>query len=218
MRINIALAALLLALAAAWPAGKSISVQTAGAQGVPDVVINEIAWAGTQAGSADEWIELRNNTNRDVDLTGWTLSWNDGETVLHFTEDVEDSNTQEVRAAVIPARGFYLLERTDDTTVDDIEADLIYTGALGNDGETLELRDPDGDVVDTANGDGGAWPAGAAGDGDVPYATMERIDPASDDADNNWGTNDGVIRNGVDAAGNLINGTPKAENSQKQTD
>jgi len=37
----------------------------------------------------------------------------------------------------ITAHGFYLLERTDDTTVSDIGADQIYTGGLNNNGETL---------------------------------------------------------------------------------
>ncbi|MGQ9602400.1 MAG: PKD domain-containing protein, partial [Candidatus Bipolaricaulia bacterium] len=42
---------------------------------------------------------------------------------------------------------------------------------------------------------------------------MERIDPFAPDSDANWCTNDGVHRNGLDAAGNPINGTPKARNS-----
>ncbi|MCD6494511.1 DUF11 domain-containing protein [Candidatus Bipolaricaulota bacterium] len=39
------------------------------------VIINEIAWAGTPASPADEWIELRNLGSIPVDLTGWTLCW-----------------------------------------------------------------------------------------------------------------------------------------------
>jgi uncharacterized repeat protein (TIGR01451 family) len=39
------------------------------------VVINEIAWAGTQASPQDQWIELRNLGTTPVDLTGWTLRW-----------------------------------------------------------------------------------------------------------------------------------------------
>ena len=39
------------------------------------VIINEIAWAGTPASPADEWIELRNLGSIPVDLTGWTLAW-----------------------------------------------------------------------------------------------------------------------------------------------
>jgi uncharacterized repeat protein (TIGR01451 family) len=39
------------------------------------VIINEIAWAGTKADPADEWIELRNLGFTPVDLSGWTLCW-----------------------------------------------------------------------------------------------------------------------------------------------
>jgi hypothetical protein len=31
-----------------------------------DIVINEIAWAGTDNSSSDEWIELFNNTDQDI--------------------------------------------------------------------------------------------------------------------------------------------------------
>ena len=37
------------------------------------VVINEVAWSGTQASFADEWIELYNRANVSVDLAGFTL-------------------------------------------------------------------------------------------------------------------------------------------------
>ncbi len=39
------------------------------------VIINEIAWAGTEANPADEWIELRNVGSAPVDLTDWVLRW-----------------------------------------------------------------------------------------------------------------------------------------------
>jgi hypothetical protein len=39
------------------------------------VIINEVAWAGTKADPADEWIELRNLGSIPVDLSGWTLCW-----------------------------------------------------------------------------------------------------------------------------------------------
>ena len=55
----------------------------------------------------------------DIDLTGWTINAVDG------TPSIALSGT-------ITAGGYYLLERTDDTTISDITADLIYTGALSN--------------------------------------------------------------------------------------
>jgi PKD repeat protein len=160
---------------------------------------------GTAASSYDEWIELYNNTDEAIDLTGWKLEAADGTpSIMLF--------------GIIPARGFFLLERTNDDTVKDIRADLIYgndgpSWALKNEGEILYLKDPSNTIIDTANGDGGPWPAGTAAGGKPPYATMERIDPLAPDSDKNWCTNDGVHRNGHDANSKPINGTPKARNS-----
>ncbi len=162
----------------------------------PDVVVNEVAWIGTAASTSDEWIELKNNTGREIDLRGWTLKASDG------TPSIALSGT-------LLAEGFYLLERTDDTTVSDIVANQIYTGTLADAGETLILRDASGATVDTANGDGGPWPAGAT----AGRATMERVNPAAPDRDSNWRTNDGTKTNGKDANGNPLTGTPKEENS-----
>lgn len=213
MKSNFFVAACLLAFLVVWPGGGTVS--SAQPPGTPQIAINEIAWSGTPASSTDEWIELRNNTSRDIDLKGWTLSWGDGEIVINLGEVKED--TKEVRTSVIPARGFYLLERTDDETVSDIRADLIYTGALRNNGEILVLKDPNGNVVDKANGNGGEWPAGSDAQGQVPRASMERTDPTASDSDGIWASNDGVIRTGKDKNGTLINGTPRAENSRKKT-
>lgn len=221
MKSNLLVAALVMGLMAVWPArhlDQPESLETAAQFGPPEVVVNEVAWAGTVANSADEWIEIRNNTTRELDLANYALSWDDGETVIRFNADATaETNAVEVRRTTIPADGFLLLERTDDEVIADLEADVIYTGSLSNGGETLRLRDADGDVVDEVNANGGEWPAGVASDGDVPYASMERIDPEEEGDDGNWATNDGVIRNGSDTGDNAINGTPKAENSQKHT-
>ncbi len=154
------------------------------------VVISEVAWAGTAASSSDEWIELWNPGASDVDLAGWVLT-DGGDIHVNL-------------GGTIGVGGFYLLERTDDTTVNNITADQIYTGALSNSGEALFLYDPAGKVADSANGDGGPWPAGQA----ASFAAMERTGdgPASDSS---WCTNDGVHRSGLDAGGNPIHGTPR---------
>lgn len=163
------------------------------------VVINEVAWGGTAASTSDEWIELRNPGAVAVDLAGWTLT------------DGGDVNI--TLQGTLAAGSFYLLERTDDATVSDVPADMIYTGSLANSGETLTLRNLDGAVVDTANGSGGSWPAGS---GAPAFASMERIDAHAPDGDGNWASNDGVTRNGHDANGSPLNGTPRQPNSASQ--
>ncbi len=166
-----------------------------------EVVINEVAWMGTGASYTDEWIELHNTTAGTVTLDGWQITSNDGMAI-------------ELSGEIAP-QSFYLIERTDDTTVDDIPADLTTSfgsGGLHNDGEVLTLTNTADEVIDTSNAGGGAWPAG---DKDARI-TMERIDPTLPDTPENWATNDGVTINGHDADGEPILGTPKARNSVYQ--
>ena len=157
------------------------------------VLINEVAWAGTLASTSDEWIELWNTGPDPIALDGWTLS--DG-------GDLEAA----LQGEIAPF-GLYLLERTNDRTVADISADGVYTGSLNNGGETLELIDPSGLLIDTANAAGGAWPAGDT----TARATMERHGAL--DVPGNWSTFPGVGGNGHDAAGLPIAGTPRQPNA-----
>ncbi|MCX6340564.1 MAG: lamin tail domain-containing protein [Candidatus Aureabacteria bacterium] len=161
------------------------------------VVINEIGWMGTTASFNDEWIELYNNTAAAISLAGWTLRASSGSPYLTLS-------------GTIPSHGYYLLECGDDMTISDIAADKIYQGALSNDGEGLELKDHTGQTIDSANSDGGPWPAGS--NEPVKYS-MERINPASPGIDSNWIYNDRRARNGLDANSDPINGTPKNLNS-----
>ncbi|OHA48730.1 MAG: hypothetical protein A2806_01230 [Candidatus Terrybacteria bacterium RIFCSPHIGHO2_01_FULL_48_17] len=145
-----------------------------------NVVINEIAWMGTTTSTADEWIELANFGSESVDLSGWTIEAADGTPTI-------------LLSGTISARGYFLLERTDDETIPTITADQIYTGALSNSGEVLLLKDADNNTVQTIDAFSG-WPAGD----NTTKQTMERT------ASDNWQTSM--------SAG----GTPKAPNSSVQ--
>lgn len=179
-----------------------VSVTTAA-----QVVISEVAWVGTAASYTDEWIELCNVTSEPIDLAGWTLVF--GDVTIHL--GAAEGSTSEVRNAVIGADGFLILERMDDTTISDIEADIIYRGSLSNTGSDLVLIDAGGGIVDVLQFAETGWPAGTGSDEDLPYGTMERVDAAAAEAV--WRTNDGEIRNGLDAEGGALNGTPGAVNS-----
>jgi len=161
-----------------------------------DVVINEIAWMGTASSTSDEWMELYNNTASDIDLTDWKILKN-GKEFIRFS------------TSTIPAHGFYLLERTDDNTISDIKADLIYKGTLKNAGERLELVDKKGnliDLVDCSNG----WFAGS----NETKQTMERVNSREQGyKETNWKNNNGIVHFGKDAGGNDVLGTPKKRNS-----
>jgi len=47
-----------------------------------DVVINELMWAGTSLSPNDIWLELRNMTDRTIDLSGWHIKSFDETTFL----------------------------------------------------------------------------------------------------------------------------------------
>ncbi len=110
------------------------------------VIVNEVAWMGTENSSYDEWIELKNKSERNINLAGWRLEAADG------TPEVE-------LAGKINAGGFFILERTDETTLPEQKADLIYKGALSNKGERLTLLDGEGNPVDEVDAQAG-WPEG----------------------------------------------------------
>jgi hypothetical protein len=158
-----------------------------------DVIINEVAWAGTEASASDEWIELHNLEPGTVSLEGWHL--------------VDGGDVDIALRGEIAPHGYFLLERSDDGTIADITADQIYTGTLRNSGERLELVDAGGELVDSANADGGGWPAGRAD----PRASMERR--GGDDRSGNWATFTGYGGVGIDADGRPVGGTPRSSNS-----
>ncbi|NBI31133.1 phospholipase D-like domain-containing protein [Chengkuizengella marina] len=152
-----------------------------------DVVINEIAWMGTNVSSSDEWIELYNNTNSPISLDGWFLNATDG------TPSIQLSGT-------IAANDYFLLERTDDNTVSNVTADIIYTGALSNASENLELRDDNNNLVDVVD----QWYSGDNG----TKATMERVNSKLASTELNWTNSSAVYNEGL--------GTPKQLNSEKE--
>jgi hypothetical protein len=148
------------------------------------VIISEIAWMGGEESFADEWIELYNNADENINLERWTLKAADG--------------TPEIRLeGTIFAKSFFLLERTDDDTAPAVAANQFYTGALGNTGEKLALYDSSGNLIEMVNC-GSGW---FAGDNSTKQ-TMERKNSHFEDSGSgNWQTSQNP------------GGTPKDKNS-----
>src|SRR3989344_303003 len=132
---------------------------------------------GTTTSFNDEWIELLNNTDNTINLDSWIL------------KSADEKLKISLRGQIL-AKGFYLLERTDDNSVLNIKADLVYKGALGNSGQDLKLYDSNGHMVDQVNYSSG-WHKGD----NITKQTMERVNSG------NWQTSKDV------------NGTPKVKNS-----
>jgi endonuclease G len=81
--------------------------QTADFTGIPRIIISEFRFhgtdpdgAGAQTASANEFVELYNQTDENVTVTGWTLRASNGTTLLTFP------------AVIIPARSHYLVGGT----------------------------------------------------------------------------------------------------------
>ncbi len=169
------------------------------------VVINEVAWGGTQAdGSVGQWIELYNPRSTDIVIDGWHLIAADG------VPDIPLAGT-------ILAGDYFILARNYFSP--DVAVDLLWMDPLEATGEALSLVRADGTVVDTVNLNGGPWPGGSgflpSGGQVLPYASMERIGVFPED-DLVWVTFDGtpVVGDPIDNGfpGAFINGTPRRVN------
>ncbi|MEI6399972.1 MAG: lamin tail domain-containing protein [bacterium] len=112
------------------------------------VFFSEIAWMGTTVSSTNEWIELFNDGDQSQNLDGWKIV-------------SEDNNISINLSGTISAKGYYLIERTDDDSVANVPADLIATfgHGLSNAGETLYLKNDAGNTIESLNYTSG-WPAG----------------------------------------------------------
>jgi len=148
------------------------------------IIFNEIAWMGTTNSPNDEWFELKNISRNPVDLNGWQIL--DKATVENKSGGIKIL----FENASLEPGGFFLLERTDNSTVPNISADLIYTGILRNNDEALYLFDQNCYLQDKVEALPD-WPAG----NNSSKKTMERKN------DFGWQTSQNV------------GGTPKMENS-----
>jgi signal peptidase len=125
-----------------------------------DVVINELMWTGIfdseqedLTDESDEWIELRNTTDQDIDLSGWYLTNLSGK-MFTIPEGKE-----------ISANGFFLISRLDaEKSKIKNNPDLVVGDQLILDDKNLQIKlyDSADRLIDTAN-DGGAPVAGSKG-------------------------------------------------------
>ncbi len=123
------------------------------------VLFSEIAWMGTDDDANNEWIEIYNFSTSPTDLTGWTLTSDDGALSIPL-------------AGTLSPHGVAVLERTDESTLPGVTALLTYTGGLSNEGRTLVIKDAAGNTSDEAVG-GTDW-SNIGGSNVVPKKTAQR--------------------------------------------
>ncbi|MDE1924742.1 MAG: hypothetical protein KGH79_00995 [Patescibacteria group bacterium] len=189
------------------------------------VVINEVAWSGTNTSPTDQWVELKNRTPYLLDASKLILlAEQGGAQYVPLTGTIYGLNVNQ---------GFpylYLLERTQ----------TVFTGVSGSTpqfagefdpldaaGEQLALAWSDGESTTTldetpAVATCGGWCAGRQAEvGGYAYAwgnpepiSMERISSdVSGTLASNWASNDGYITNADDGNGQRIIGSPGYQNS-----
>lgn len=175
-----------------------------------DVIINELMWMGSFANSKDEWIELRNMTGTNIDLSGWQIE-NAGPNKSQLIIPSEGTH-------IIPANGYYLLSRYSiadnilepkktrlNVIVDWRIQDMANISLSNSDNGNLVLRDLTGGLIDSAKGD--VWPAG---DNDKKYSMERNLDPGNGLENENWHT---AIKSEGFVLGATEKGTPSFENS-----
>jgi len=92
----------------------------------PKILINEILPSPTGSDATDEWIEIFNPNDFEVNLSGWKIQDTVGKTKAYIFQ----------KGTKILAKGFLVLKRP------------ITKITLNNEGDGLKLTDPDGKTID----------------------------------------------------------------------
>lgn len=137
---------------------------------VPDsAVIHEFHFNPADDTSLEEFIELHNPGNSDLDLSGWTLS-----DAVTFTFPA---------GTLLPAGGYLVVAENPAVMLSRFSVTALgpWTGKLNSSGESIDLRDGGGVLKDRVDyGVGFPWPTGADGAGN----SAELLHPG---LDNNLG-------------------------------
>ena len=175
------------------------------AQNPGDLVITEIMNnPDPVSDTVGEWFEIYNTTGNPIDIVGWTLKDDGTDTYVIISGGESGTGT-----TVVPANGYLVLGRSDDTmTNGGAPVDYSYGGSghtLGNGADEIVLLTPGAVEIARVNYDGGpTFP-------DLTGASMQ-LDPGSlNETDNDTGSNWCASTTAYgDGTGSL--GTPGAAN------
>ena len=179
-----------------------------GKAGSGDLVINELAWAGSSASTSDEWIEIRNMRNVPTNVGAFELTENTGTEALMV----------KIPSGMIPANGYFLVSNnaknyafSGGESVLNVDPDVVDTDvSLSNTALQIKLYNgvfASGTLLDTA-GNGGTPLAGESVD---PKATMSRKStPGDGTLAESWFTSTTTGANYDSGA--IEKGTPKEVN------
>lgn len=143
------------------------------------VVFNEIDWAGWGASGDNndgQWLELRNNTSQEIDLTNWQIK----------KDNIPLAGTV-VNSKIAPG-GYYLIEASQNA-VGKTPADRFLSSGFLMKGNNLSLINPSGEITDEVSCSSTGWFAGSK----EKLASMERLNSRISGNDkNNWRTAPGI--------------------------
>lgn len=123
------------------------------------VVINEIAWMGGTSGADAEWIELKNISEKQVDIRGWEII------------DKDEQIKIKIGDITLAPNDFFLAVKK--TKNQNIKGDAMYEGGLRNTDEGLRVLNESCELEDEIIAT--QWPAGD----NKTKKTMERKNDGS---------------------------------------
>lgn len=164
-------------------------------------VISEVMWAGSDLSTSDEWLEIANPTDHDIDLSGWS--------VTSLNSKGEHAVSVRFESGSSMGAGEYLVIASRSATASRLAAGpfvSISSLSLPNTKLLVRLLDPSGQIVDEVDDGSGAPFAGANPSGTGAKASMERLDLLTPGTvKENWST--AAVSLGFDP-GPAIFGTP----------
>ncbi|OGH38481.1 MAG: hypothetical protein A2905_01600 [Candidatus Levybacteria bacterium RIFCSPLOWO2_01_FULL_36_10] len=195
-----------------WLLTVQLPVVTPPAINQGDVVINELMWMGSDENSNDEWLELRNMTSQQIDISGWQIT------------ALVGGNTETLIVTIpsgysISANGLFLITRLSKAaSAINVDPDIVDSGlVLRNSDLQIKLYKglwtDSGNLIDTADDSNNQPFHGVNGTNNK--RSMERDDiPGNGALVTSWHTcNDQECNDTTywDVEGNDF-GTPKAAN------
>jgi len=175
-----------------------------------EVVINELAWMGSEQGQNwntrcqdHEWVELKNTSVQDIDLTGWTIDI-----------DTEIASSTILLSGNISSGGFFVIGRPVDgrNVFADMALDSVYTDTtIPDSGARIRLKNGEGIIIDELDFING-WPAGDVNPQKRPMARIASSLPGS--LADNWKTEQGISSYATTDRCGTLYGTPKTENDR----
>jgi len=185
------------------------------------LIINEVAWAGTNTFPEDEWIEVKNMTSSTLDLSHFVITDSAGTRVIQLSGTLDPVVAQTGLGYLVVERSAEVVSGVSNVLTSDFTQ-------LSDSGEQLLLQWGDGLATTTVDSTPavatcGGWCAGAAL-GSIGYSvqngtstmnlTIERKDNSPDGLlSSSWQTTDAYSFYGTDRSSIAIFGTPGVANS-----